>query len=127
MQAVISAELALNCLHAFLVFTIIRSRDNETKIPRNLRRGVHDGTGDSGLAMHRPGFRVTDAPLSDELQRACDAYEHDLTTAWRRAAGKDVVPDTAKASGNDAMPVDDIETAYRLYAEEISQVWKRPG
>ena len=48
---------------------------------------VHDGTGDSGLAMHRPGFRVTDAPLSDELQRACDAYEHDLTTAWH------VVPD----------------------------------
>jgi len=82
---------------------------------------VHDGTGDSGLAMHRPGFRVTDAPLSDELQRACDAYEHDLTTAWH------VVPDAPKASGNDAMPVDDIETAYRLYAEEISQVWKRPG
>jgi hypothetical protein len=88
---------------------------------------VHDGTGDSGLTMHRPGFRVTDAPLSDELQRARDAYEHDLTTAWRRAAGKDVVPDALKASGNDAMPVDDIETAYRLYAEEISQTWKRPG
>jgi hypothetical protein len=35
---------------------------------------VHDGTGDSGLAMHRPGFRVTDAPLSDALQRAYDAY-----------------------------------------------------
>jgi hypothetical protein len=34
---------------------------------------VHDGTGDSGLAMHRPGFRVSDAPPSDELQRAHDA------------------------------------------------------
>jgi hypothetical protein len=86
---------------------------------------VHDGTGDSGLAMHRPGFRVTDAPLSDALQRAYDAYEHDLTTAWRRGAGKeDVVADPPKASSNDAMPVDDIETAYRLYAEEISQAWK---
>jgi hypothetical protein len=29
---------------------------------------------------------------------------------------EDVVPDAPKASGNDAMPVDDIETAYRLYA-----------
>ena len=47
--------------------------------------------------------------------------------AWRRGAGKeDVVPDAPKASGNDAMPVSDIETAYRLYAEEISQAWKTP-
>jgi hypothetical protein len=37
---------------------------------------------------------------------------------------EDVVPDAPKASGNDGMPVDDIETAYRLYAEEISQAWK---
>jgi hypothetical protein len=59
---------------------------------------VHDGTGDSGLAMHRPGFRVSDAPLSDALQRAYDAYEHELTTARRRGAGKeDVVPDAPKA------------------------------
>jgi hypothetical protein len=83
---------------------------------------IHDGTGDSGLAMHRPGFRVTDAPPSDELRRAYDAYEEELTTAWRR----DAVPDAPKASGNGAMPVDDIETAYRLYAEEISQAWKTP-
>jgi hypothetical protein len=88
---------------------------------------VHDGTGDSGFAMHRPGFRVSDAPPSDELQRAYDAYEQGLTTAWRRGAAKeDVVPDAPKASGTDAMPVDDIETAYRLYAEEISQAWKSP-
>jgi hypothetical protein len=91
------------------------------------RYRIHDGTGDSGLAMHRPGFRVTDATLSDALQRAYDAYEHELTTAWRRVAEKeDVVPDAPKASGNDAMPASDIETAYRLYAEEISQAWKTP-
>jgi hypothetical protein len=88
---------------------------------------IHDGNGDSGLALRRPGFRVTDVPPSDELQRAHDACEHELTTAWRRGAGKeDVVPDAPRASGNDAMPVDDIETAYRLYAEEISQAWTRP-
>ena len=72
-------------------------------------------------------FRVSDAPLSDALQRARDAYEHELTTAWRRGAGKEnVVLDAPRASGNDAIPVHDIETAYRLYAEEISQAWKRP-
>jgi hypothetical protein len=88
---------------------------------------VHDGTGDSGLAMHRPGFRVSDAQLSDALQRAYDAYERDLTTAWRGDAGnKGAAPDASKASDNDAVPVPDIETAYRLYAEEISQAWKTP-
>jgi hypothetical protein len=95
-------------------------RDTSPHLPR-----VHDGTGDSGLAMHRPGFRVADAPISDEVQRAHDAYEHELTTAWRRGAGKEeVAADASKASGNDATPVDDIETAYRLYAEESSQEWK---
>jgi hypothetical protein len=98
----------------------------QDRAPAHLAR-VHDGTGDSGLAMHRPGFRVTDAPLSDELQRVYDAYERELTTAWRRGAGKgEVVPDAPKATGNDAMPVDDIKTAYRLYCEEISQAWKTP-
>jgi hypothetical protein len=43
---------------------------------------------------------------------------------WRGVEKKDVVPDALKASGNDALPVDDSETAYRLYAEEISRAWK---
>jgi hypothetical protein len=52
-------------------------------------------------------------------------YEHELTTAWQRGAGKhSVVPDAPKTSGNDAIPIDDIETMYRLYADEISQAWK---
>jgi hypothetical protein len=87
-------------------------RSESLHLPR-----VHDGTGDSSLAMHRPGFRVTDAPLSDELWRAREDYLQDLTTAWRRGGRKEVaVPDATKASGNDAVPVGDIETAYRLYA-----------
>jgi hypothetical protein len=105
------------------MFTMDSTQRSESAQPPR----VHDGTGDSGLAMHRPGFRVTDAPPSDELHRAHDAYQRELTTAWRRGAGKEVaVPHAPKASGNDAMPVDDIEIAYRLYAEEISQAWKTP-
>jgi hypothetical protein len=49
-------------------------RSASPRLPR-----VHDGTGDSGF--HRPGFRVSDAPPSDELQRAREAYERDLTFA----------------------------------------------
>jgi hypothetical protein len=108
-----------------------RYADNDAAVlqdraPAHLAR-VHDGTGDNGLAMHRPGFRISDATLSDELQRAYDAYEHQLSTAWRRDAGNDcAVPVSPRASGNDATPVGDIETAYRLYSEEISQAWKTP-
>jgi hypothetical protein len=99
--------------------------DSKPRSPSAHLRRVHDGTGDSGLAMHRPGFRVTDAPLSDELQRAHDAYVHDLTTAWRR--GKEIaVPDAPKLLGKDAMPPDDKEAAYQAYVEEISQAWKTP-
>jgi hypothetical protein len=65
-------------------------------------------------AMHRPGFRVTD-------------YEHGLTAAWRHdPRNEGAVPDALEKSGNDAMPVSDIETAYRLYCEEISQAWQTP-
>ena len=95
-------------------------RSASPRLPR-----VHDGTGDSGLAMHRPGFRVTDASPSDELQRAYDSYEHGLTTAWRHdARNEGALLDGPKTSENDAVPVRDIETAYQLYAEEISQAWK---
>jgi hypothetical protein len=94
---------------------------------------ITDAAGNDGLALHRPGYRclLQDTAgrqaVADELQRAHDAYERDLTTAWRRGAGKeDVVPDAPRALSNDAVPVDDIETAYRLYAEEISQAWKTP-
>ena len=97
-------------------------RSASPRLPR-----VHDGTGDRGLAMHRPGFRVTDAPPSDELQRAYDSYEHGLTTAWQHdAKNEGALSDSPKASDKHAVPVRDIEAAYRLYAEEISQAWKTP-
>ena len=81
---------------------------------------IYDGSGDSGLALRRPGFRVTDAPITDALQRAYEDYERDLTTAWRRGGKEVAEPDAPRAVDNNAEPVLDIETAYRLYAEEIS-------
>jgi len=41
------------------------------------------------LFGHRPGFFVSDAFTTEERQRirdAYDAYERDLTTAWKRGA-----------------------------------------
>jgi hypothetical protein len=119
---------------------------------RNTHRpgAITDGT-DNPFALHRPGFRIrTDAGMYDARQAVLDAraaYLEDLQNAWKhpvglgsvpgvatgvgqqgaRSVGKeDVVPDAPKVSSNDATPVDDIETAYRLYAEEISQAWTTP-
>ncbi|HEY4738065.1 MAG TPA: hypothetical protein VIH63_11785, partial [Xanthobacteraceae bacterium] len=75
-------------------------RSASPRLPR-----VHDGTGDSGFAMHRPGFRVTEAPPSDELQRAYDSYEHELKTAWRHdAKNEGTLSYGPKTSENDAVP-----------------------
>jgi hypothetical protein len=107
-------------------------RDAMTPLQREIatkRARLTDGTGNySKLAFSRPGWRMlADASVNDARETAHAEYLADLTTAWRRGAGKEeVVSDVPKTSGNDAMPVSDIETAYRLYAEEISQAWKKP-
>lgn len=72
-----------------------------------------------GWGEHDPSDNLQLCPNADAAPS--NAYEHGLTTAWRRDVGKeDVVPDASKASGSDAIPVDDIETAYRLL-EKISK------
>jgi hypothetical protein len=51
------------------------------------RARLHDGHGNP--VGHRPGFVVSDGVTSEERQRirdAYDAYEGELTTAWKRGA-----------------------------------------
>jgi hypothetical protein len=50
---------------------------------QNLATTVTDASGDSGLGLHRPGYRIADASSSAERQRVYDKYEDDLTSAWR--------------------------------------------
>jgi hypothetical protein len=90
------------------------------------RPRITDGNGNCDeFAFSRPGYRMlADASVNDAREIAYAEYLDDLTNAWRHGTGKDVVPDAPKVSGNDATPVDDIETAYRLYSEEISRAWK---
>ena len=48
-------------------------------------RKVVDGSGESGLGLHRPGFRTTGnfAATRDERQQVRDEYETYITGAWR--------------------------------------------
>jgi hypothetical protein len=74
---------------------------------------------------HPPGLRDDD-PITGAGTHDMRGMKPGDPCSASGAGKENVVPDAPKASGNDAMPVDDIETAYRLYAEEISQAWKTP-
>jgi hypothetical protein len=80
---------------------------------------LHDGRGNS--VGHKPGYILNDA-TNDARQQARDAYEHDLTTAWRHAAGEGTAP------AKDALPTMDARSAaYDSYDREISEQWKGPS
>jgi hypothetical protein len=118
----------------------------DSAMPRRPNVGRVSTLDGDPMSLHRPGWRVPARDTCDPLPRhvvtdadrqaiidARQNYLNELTSAWKHPRGlRDDDPITGagapniKASGNDAMPVDDIETAYRLYAEEISQAWKSP-
>jgi len=50
---------------------------------RNQFARVHDGNGDSGAALQRPGFRVADDFVCDEAMVAYQQYEAAIQDEWR--------------------------------------------
>jgi hypothetical protein len=44
---------------------------------------IHDGNGNSGAALQRPGFRVADAFARDEAKVAYQQYEAAIQNEWR--------------------------------------------
>jgi hypothetical protein len=77
---------------------------------------LHDGRG--GPVGHRPGFVTNDA-TNHARQSAYDAYEDDLTNAWRGAVGANT------KSVKDALPtMDEREAAYTTYDHELANRWR---
>jgi hypothetical protein len=80
---------------------------------------LHDGRGNA--VGHKPGYILSDA-TNDARQQARDAYEHDLTTAWRGSDGEGTKP------AKDGLPTMDARTsAYAQYDRELSEQWKGAG
>ena len=50
---------------------------------RNQFARVHDGNGNSGAALQRPGFRVADEFVRDEAMVAYQQYEAAIQDEWR--------------------------------------------
>jgi hypothetical protein len=44
---------------------------------------IHDGNGNSGAALQRPGFRVADAFAHDEAKVAYEQYDASIQNEWR--------------------------------------------
>jgi hypothetical protein len=87
----------------------------QTAVRQHFAQG-HGGTGDNALGLHRPGFRVSDNPPSDELQLVRQALSaRPLQQPGGVARERRTSCRTPhKASNNDAAPVQDMETMYRL-------------
>ena len=78
---------------------------------------VTDAAGGT-IGLHRPGFRVADGVVRDTSHY--DAYERDLTTAWKQD-----VADPPNRQGRDSMPVrDEREQAYADYETRIQNAWR---
>jgi hypothetical protein len=61
----------------------MRFTDSVPRPVRNRLARIHDGNGNSGAALQRPGFRVADAFARDEAKVAYQQYEAAIQNEWR--------------------------------------------
>ena len=61
----------------------VQFMDTVSRSVRNRFARIHDGNGDSGAALQRPGFRVADAFARDEAKVAYQQYEAAIQNEWR--------------------------------------------
>jgi hypothetical protein len=61
----------------------MRFADGVLGSSRNHLARIHDGNGNSGVALQRPGFRVADQYARDEVEVAYQQYEAAIQNEWR--------------------------------------------
>jgi hypothetical protein len=61
----------------------MRFADSVSGSSRNHFARIHDGNGNSGAALQRPGFRVVDELARDEAKVAYQQYEASIQNEWR--------------------------------------------
>ena len=94
------------------------------------RARVTDGSGNGGLALQRPGFRIMDGPLNDAKERAYQEDENELVNAWRPGAGgrAERPPSHLHIGKSSQAPAQDHETIDQIYAaneEELGNAWRK--
>lgn len=96
------------------------------------RARVTDGSGNGGLSLQRPGFRIADGAMSDAKEQAYREYETELVNAWGQGAcGRDGGPPVhlghmdgkpRYAATQDHETIDQI---YAAYEEELRNTWRK--
>jgi hypothetical protein len=61
----------------------MRFADGVSGSARNDLARIHDGNGNTGVALQRPGFRVADQYVRDEVEVAYQQYEVAIQNEWR--------------------------------------------
>ena len=79
---------------------------------------VHDGYGNEGLSLQRPGFRVLDRLSNDECERAYQDVADAMTTAWK---SNDKPKPVRQHATEDAR-----QSEYDRYSAELRDAWRTP-
>jgi hypothetical protein len=91
------------------------------------RARVTDGSGNVGLGLQRPGFRIVDSTSSDAKERAYQEYENELVNAWRQGASARaelhrIVSKSSQGSAHDHATIDQF---YAAYDKELANAWRK--
>jgi hypothetical protein len=103
--------------------------DNKQKLPARRAR-VTDVSGDVGLSLQRPGFRIIDSASTDAKERAYQEYENELVNAWRPGAGGLAYRPPnhlhiAKSTQELAQDHETIDQIYAAYDKELANAWRK--
>jgi hypothetical protein len=105
--------------------------DYKQKLPARRAR-VIDGSGNSGLSLQRPGFRIADGAMSDAKEQAYREYETELVNAWQQGARArnegtpgDLHRIVSKSSQGTAQDYATIDQIYAAYEEELRNAWRK--
>ncbi len=87
---------------------------------------VTDGAGDSGLSLHRPGFRISNTITRD--RSIYDAYDAEMASAYKNVGARDreALDQCVDRQGDAASVTDDRSAAYQEYEHRIQNAWRNP-
>jgi hypothetical protein len=87
---------------------------------------ITNGAGDSGLALHRPGYRVADGVPRDHSHYA--GYDAEIATAYRNvgAGEREALGQRVDRQEDAGSVKDDRDSAYQEFENRIQNAWRKP-
>ncbi len=87
---------------------------------------VTDATGDGGLSLHKPGFRISSSITRD--RSIYDAYDAAAEVAYKNlgAREREALGQRVDRQEDAASVTDDRSAAYQEFEDRIQNAWRNP-